>query len=88
MKTLTRDKRARHQPGYNRRRRNERQQKLRIAGIPQIEDSHLLDGSDAPGPDQEAELAKVIAAACERFKVNHQPAPERVPVVEEVDCDD
>lgn len=80
-------KKAAYLPGYTRRRVNERNAKLKLAGIPQIEDSHLLDGSEAPGPELEAELARIIAAACERFRVNHIPAPERVTVVEEVEDD-
>lgn len=81
-------KRKRHYTsGDTRRQVDERRRKFKMAGIPQIEDSHLLD-TNPPGRKKEAELAKVIAAACEQFRLNHIPAPERVTVVEEVEDDD
>lgn len=99
MKSLTRDlhgsdkypKRGGTKPrkrvyltGDNRRQVDERRRKFKTAGVPQIEDSHLLDGAEQD-PEAEEIAAEIIAAACEKFKPNHWPAPERVTVVEEVE---
>lgn len=89
MITIDREpKRKRHYlSGENRRQVDERRRKFKTAGVPQIEDSHLLDGAEND-PEAEEIAAQIIAAAREKFRPNHWPAPERVKVVEEVDCDD